>query len=428
MRLTSRYSKSAFRTAAACALSLLMIFPPAFGFPFFHKKKPAAESIPPSTRISPDLMKAAPATETIKPQAEKLAKPIAPPAPPPTPLQALVQKGIFPQDAETRTTPFNRAELASILIKALGHNTQLVSEFPFYRDVPKDYWAYAPIEIAREKRLIDYDDEHGFYRPEKTVTYADAYLAISHAITGPPPSKDATEHLLKPFKDKDALPPDVAAAAAKMALVRFFSTRNAQAPQKTTLDANEPVYAEGLAPLATYLMRLIQRRAPVRTEAITAVPVLPAGLKLSVSPATAILETRLTPGEYVYFTLPMPVDRLPRGSRMRGVVREAQADLRKYSVELFEAQTPDGTIYQTSADLSLSFPPKEKLGFFVPGEVFEAYTKIPANPETNEPETSAEKAPANITPPPNKSVPAIPEKPKAASPAIKAPKKPAIPK
>lgn len=424
MSLTSGYSKSTSKTVIAVTLLLLLGSQTAFGLPFLPKKKPAVENLPPSTRISPNLMQPAPVTEPGKPPSGQLAKPVAPPEPPPTPVQTLVKKGIFPEDAETRTTPFTRAELASILVKALGHNTQTVSEFPFYRDVPKDYWAYAYIEAAREKQLIEHAYGHGFYYPDKTVTYADAYLAISHAITGPPPTPEVTAHLLKPFKDKNTLKPYVAAAAAKMTLVRFFATRNLSETQKTMLRPNDPLDAEGLAPMITYLQRLIQRRSAVRTEATTAMPVLPAGLKLSVSPATAILEAKLTPGEYAYFTLPQPVDRLPKGSRFRGVVREAQPDNRKYTVELFEAQSPDGTLFQTSADLILSFPPKEKLGFFVPGELFETYTKSPANPEENEAETVA----PSVTPAPNQPVPAIPEKPKVSKPTIKAPTKPAIPK
>lgn len=397
MRSTIGFSKSASKTGIACLLTLSLCLPSAFGLPFFSRKKPPAEHIPPSSDVAPRM---------IKPGNQSNPKEEAP-TPPPRVLPAaddvrsLIDKGVFPPDAATRTTPFNRAELAWILVKALKHNTELVSEFPFYRDVPKEYWAYAPIEVAREKKLIEHPDEHGFYHPEKTVTYADAYTAIAQAITGPLPSTEATEFLLKNFKDKADISPQVAPAAAKMAQVRFFSNRAMPEARRTLLNANDPVYPEGLAPHISYLMRLITRQAPLRAEVAETLPVLPAGLTLILSPATAIFEARLGVGEAVYLTLVSPAGPLPKGSRVRGQVQSANTNERTYGVDLFEARTPEGQFYQTSAELTLKFPPKEKLAFFVPGENFEAVTKLPDTgiQELTAPTDDTQSAPAdNKTP------------------------------
>lgn len=426
MRSTIGFSKSVYKTGIACLLALSLCIPSAFGLSFFSRKKPQAEHIPPASDVSPNMIN--PGGDQASPASNNTETP----APPPRPalntddVSALVKKGIFPADSTTRTTPFNRAELASILVKALGHNTELVSEFPFYRDVSKDYWAYAPIEVAREKKLIEHSDGHGFYHPEEIVTYADVYTAIAQAITGPMPSEEATEFLLKSFKDKADIAPEVAPAAAKMARVRFFSNRAMPEARRTLLNANDSVYPEGLAPHVSYLMRLITRQAPLRAEVAETLPVLPAGLSLSVSPATAIFEARLGVGEAVYLTLAAPAGPLPKGSRIRGQVREARTNERTYIADLFEARTPQGEFYQTSAELTLKFPPKEKLAFFVPGETFEVVTKLPETEETittPTPTDASQSAPAdNKTP--SFAPPAVkqPTPPIQAPPATNAPK------
>jgi hypothetical protein len=374
MNSICNFSKSASKLGLACALCLATSLTPAFAFPFFHKKQPPAESIPPSAQVSPGLLNnAAPPPNVAQPSG-------APPAAAITtdPLQALVLKGVFPSDAATRTAPFSRAEWADIMVKALGHNTDLVSEFPFYRDVPKDYWAYVPIEVAREKRLLQRRNEHGFYYPEKPITYTDVYVGIAQAITGPPPNPDVTAHLLEEFSDGDSVSPFLAPLVAKMAQVRFFKHSGQEKP---ALHPGAPVYPAEIAPMITYLMHLIEKRSVVGpTEEV--VPVLPAGMTLTLSPATGILEPQLTVGASVSFTLVNPIAPLPKGSKLQGTVQDANMSSHSYTLDISNAETPDGTNYQTSAPLTLSFSPKGKLGFFVPGETFITTTRVPPNTST----------------------------------------------
>jgi len=166
----------AFGLTAGLLLSPTLL-PAAQAFPFFHKKQKTQQpNIPPAIQTQPGLL-----------QAPEVPQPVKTPALPPDATQILVQQGIFPPEALTRTEPITRAEWAGILVRAIGHNTKLYSEFPFYRDVPATDPDYVPIEVAREKKLTVYESDHGFYHPQKPVTYAEAYESISHAITGPPP-------------------------------------------------------------------------------------------------------------------------------------------------------------------------------------------------------------------------------------------------
>jgi hypothetical protein len=350
-----------------------MSLQPASAFPFFHKKKPPAPSIPPSAQVSPGLLNNA---GQNPPAPGQPAMPLEQPAAVPTdPLQALVQKGIFPADAATRTAPFSRAEWADILVKALGHNTDLVSEFPFFRDVPRDYWAYIPIEVAREKGLLQRRNEHGFYYPEKPITYTDVYVGIAQAITGPSPTPEVTTHSMENFSDRDTISPFLAPLLAKMAQAQFFKHSG---QEKWEAHPRSAVYPSEVAPLITYLMHLIEKRT-IAAPQEEAVPVLPAGMALTLSPATGILEAQLSVGASVSFTLVNPIEPLPKGSRLRGTVQEATIPSHTYIIEITEAQTPEGITYQTSAPLTLTFSPKEKLSFFVPGETFTATTRIPLN-------------------------------------------------
>jgi hypothetical protein len=325
-------------------------------------------------------------------------------APSPDPLPSLVKQGIFPADAITRSTPVTRAELAEILVKALKHNTAQFSEFPFYRDVPRESPLYIPVEVAREKRLMTDASEEGFYFPERAVTYGEVYRAISNAITGPPPSPEEAAHLLSRFTDRSELPPEMRQAVAKMARTRSF-WRNSQG-EIASLWQDE-VTPEGLAPLIASLMYLTENRASLLPEEV-AIPVLPAGLELSVSPSSAIFESRITVGETLYFSLVFPVDPLPKGTRLQGVVRAVQPD-KTYVVEILEARTPEDVLYSTSAELAITFPKRERLAFIVPGEVFQATTRIPANapssatpvqPTTGPAGSSASRPEPPSTPPP----------------------------
>lgn len=445
MNSNTGYTKWESKAGAALLLCFLLLAPDASAFSFFGRKKEATpvENIPPATQFSPGVDPTAepadsqneparnPQQDSAQDQAAQEQReqeqnqtqnaeqptvkdngqaPVDPAAPenadagqratpaqraanrsqePADPLPVLVEKGIFPADSGTRTTPITRAELASILVKALEHNTTMVSEFPFFRDVPREHWAYVPVEVAREKRLLTDAYDHGFYYPDRAVTFGDVYRAISKAITGPPPSSDEAAHLLSRFVDLDELEPDDRMAMAKMARTRYF-WRNNQGDISSHW--TEPVSPKDLAPLVASLMYLTEHKAALIPERGT-LPVLPPDISLTVTPSSAIFEERIGVGEVVFFTLVYPADPLPKGTRLRGIVRDVLPS-KTYIIELTGARTPEDQIYRTSAELSIIFPPREKTAFIVPGEVFQTTTMVPEGVTQNAMPASPSQSPA----------------------------------
>lgn len=356
-------------------------FHSAQAFPFFHRHPKQLPNIPPGAQSQPGMIEPPPAVPAT----------VKTPFVPPSPVQTLVKRGVFPSDAETRTTPITREEWAKILVKAIGHNTTLVSEFPFYRDVPLTHPSYTYIEVAREKKLAVYNDDHGFYYPAQPVTYEEAYFSIAHAITGPPPDIEAAPHLLQGFSDRDQLSVEYQRAVAKMVRVHFF-----QHPPQTQLHPNEDLTFAGAAPLVSDLIKLIQLRTPLMAERKTAIPVLPAGLSLTLSPATSILEADLNVGQSVSFTLMNPVAisslaYLPKESRFEGQVVDATQAQRTYKVKLTRVKTPEGDEYKTDAEFVISFSPRSRITFLVPGELYSVVTQEPPKSTTGE-ETEGEES------------------------------------
>lgn len=396
MKSSTGYTRWGFSAALALLLVLSFTAPAeAFSWPWRHKQP--AKNIPPSAGVSPDLMN--PQQPGGPPEGNPVEQPNPPP--PPDPVRQLTDNGILPADSVGRTTPMTRAELAATMVKALNYNVKMVSEFPFYRDVPLDHPAYVPIEVAREKQLILRDEDHGYYYPDKTITYADVYKAMANAIAGPPPVEEQAEQLLGSYTDQSELPTEMRLAVSKLARARFFHGE--------TLHVNQPVTPEGLAPFMVDLLNLVKHNEPLVETRLATVPILPAGMRLTATPTTAILEARLNPGETLYFSLVYPVDPLPKGSRLRGTVREV-VDEHTYIVEINQVQTPDDVIYQTSADLTLLFPPRKKVTFIVPGETFEATTRQPGTSTTTTGAPNTGTAPLPPGPPPaaDKSLPPLP--------------------
>jgi hypothetical protein len=384
MKSGRSYLKLMAKSVLSIGLSVSLLFPVANAFSFFKKKLPA-QALPPKVKIVPEMMniKGQPITspQAAPPQAEKNVQPPAQlkNGTPPVyeqggadPFQDASQK-IYSPLLRSQTQPITRAQLAEVMLKALAYDTTLVSGFPFYRDVPVDSPAYVPIEVGREKKIMEYPEDHGFYYPEKPLTYGELYLAISHAITGPLPEGARAEYLLRNIPERAALSTQHYQAVAKMAQSRFFEKTWRHQTRFAPVD--EVVTPQGLAPFLTYMMFLKERRAVVSTSDQLN-PQLPAGMRLMISPSTGILEAQLKAGGRIRFQLVKTVETIPRGSMLRGVVQESSAD-RSYQIIFNSIRTTEGLIYDTRAELSVSFSTRDKLGFIVPGETFEVVTGSP---------------------------------------------------
>lgn len=394
MKSRRKPSRRLYKAALALALIGLFLQPPsAEAFLGFLRRKP-------TTATQHPLDIPLPEPNATQPLHRNLVSPTVPAAshtdqaaaseslslPAPTSshpdVQLLVEHGIFPADAPTRQTPLTRAELADILVRALGHNRNLYSEFPFYRDVPRSHWAYVPIDIARSKRLIEQPDGQGYYQPDDVVTFAEAYQAMANAVPGAPPSEEMTAYLLHPFEGWEHWPEHLQQAVAKLARARFFPDSSPlETPVQLPTDA--PLQLDGLAPLVRYLVQVTDYRKPLVTlDRRKEVPALPSGLTLAVTPMITIYAARITVGQTVHFSLVTPAQNLPKGSRLRGIVRDIPSE-RQYIIELNEAQTPQDEIFQTRAELVLTFDASDRLAFIVPGDIFTTVTQ--PVPELGEP-------------------------------------------
>jgi hypothetical protein len=291
-------------------------------------------------------------------------------------IDKLAAAGILPENLQNNPQQvITRAQLATIFVKALNHNQQLYELFPFYRDVPRNHPDYAAVEIARETGLLTFPQNHGFYHPDWSIQYSTLYMAMSHALTGPNPTLDEQELLLKPFGGVKAFPSWLAPNIAKMTRLRFFVTSTGQID--TDLHLKEDVTVEGLAPLLTSLMHVIELRSTASDQPDQSenAAILPGGLSLVMTPSTTIFESQLTPGQRVYFSLSEDVSPLAKESRVRATVRDVDNNLHRYTLMVDEVRTPEGVLYKTQASVVMTFPPRRRTPFIVPGQLLEANTE-----------------------------------------------------
>lgn len=401
MRFGDRFSTLSFKAALLLGLlGGLSFLPTAAALSFFGGKKKVkapVESIPPIIQHQPSLMRPAyePAPKDAKPE---LTKPEAmgpiPIVQPADPVKALIDSTVYPPAWNERIDPLSRAELADVLVKALKHNTKLVSEFPFYRDVPKDYWAYNTVETARAKKLLDYPNDHGFYYPEKLVTFSEVFTGIAHAITGPPPSDEETSFYLVIYPDWEDIPAELQPAVAKMTRSRFF-----EGQLSPGLQLSEPATPKAIAPYIITLTHLNERRTVLPPQKEALLPTVPGGLTLKISPTIAIFEARMGIGETVYFSLIEAVGPLPKGTKLKGTVIDMIRP-HSYVVELTEAEPPEEGLYRLNADMNIVFT-KKSLPFVVPGESFQAITRTPSSAPVVGPIKKNGPVPVKPVPPPS---------------------------
>ncbi len=295
-------------------------------------------------------------------------------------LNFLIRAGLLPPESATRTTPITRAELARLIVGAIGYNTLMVSEFPFYRDVPVDLPDYAPIEVAREKRLIDYPEEHGFYHPGQAIRFAELYGALGKVLRPPAPSDSANRLTVESFADGNRLPAELVTPVAKMAYANFFP-QTRQERHETYLLPQQEVSAPAIAPFIVRLMQVAGTHTQLEAALPSgAVAFLPAGLSMTVTPTASLFRSRLAVGDTVTFSLVNNAGPLIKGSRFRGRV-ESVADGSTYRIRLYEVRTVnEDQFFETNTILTLVFPEKDEKAFVVPGQVFEITSGAPEPP------------------------------------------------
>ncbi|MCA9800066.1 MAG: S-layer homology domain-containing protein, partial [Cyanobacteria bacterium HKST-UBA04] len=317
-------------------------------------------------------------------------------------IQHLVGQGFFEPVTDGRfypNDPISRAELVTLLYRAYQLNNPFVSEFPYYRDVETDHWAYQPIEAFRVKRWVSGMNDDGYFMPDKPVSLLETALVIHRSLPKQHIRTPLTEAATVLAALQDEL--DDKPAEAVWALTR--NIKGHLIPYNPAQPYNQfqrPITRlEAVAMLG--LLEQITRQYEVNTD--DAMP-LPENLVLTVSPAESLTFSQIQAGQTVAVTVQDPVT-LPntamgiieRGSKGTGVITAVNQANRQASVVIDEIILPSGKVFTTRAELSLAFKdvrklllsedikhpgdtPENELFMVVPGQVYTMTTlPLPAS-------------------------------------------------
>lgn len=305
--------------------------------------------------------------------------------------------GVIPSilEALKASTTVTRAQMADSLVKVLNYPPLEVSEFPFFRDVPRNYWAYAPIEVLRERGFVT-GYSGGFYKPDQTVSRLDVYMTLAGVLSSVPMKDSTANMLLAPFKDRAAVP-----AWAKPGIARLVQEDVIRISRRRENNLNPDqkiVPADFVRLLGQLSLRVGDTGAVVARTNDESLPAIPPGMMLKVTPNSAIFRSKLAVGDYLYFTLledvpvikspakpvenpeatkPLP-DELPdvlaRGTLLRARVNGIENE-NIWIFRLNQAKTPDNKYFRLKALLKIRFQGQGEQSFVVPGQTFEVPTQ-----------------------------------------------------
>lgn len=301
-------------------------------------------------------------------------------------VKDLLAKNIFPQAiAEKLQAGENpivtRAAFADSLIRALQHQTQWVSTFPFYRDVPADHWAYNAIEVARERKLMSsVYKKPGYFEPDRPITRLEAYLVLARSLAGNVPSLEMSNQILSAFPDYQSLPEATRPQVARLVNARIVRPWG----QKPALSPREPLNYISFAFMLEREITITSIKQLLLPKVNQQLPSVSGGLSLALVPNNALYVAQLKVGNTIFFTLNESVfDRdndfnLPKGSRVRGEVTEIQPPS-TYIVTLKQLNTPADSTYNLNGFVALPFK-NNKDAFIVPDMPYDAVTSAEVGP------------------------------------------------
>ncbi|MEB3288040.1 MAG: S-layer homology domain-containing protein [Vampirovibrionales bacterium] len=296
-------------------------------------------------------------------------------------MRLLIQREILPQAvynlySRNINALVSRGAFANVLIKSQGHNTSLVSEYPTYRDVPKTYWAYAPIEVARERQLLT-GNAQGYFHPNDIVSRKDAYLIFAGLLAGTRPSLALSDKILSPFSDSGSIPERIRPDIARLVNAQLILPKPEPDNQ---LNIEAPL---DFAELSAILSREVEIQdykrflLPVNEATL---PHLPSGVAFSVVPNGALFKNKMVVGDTVYFSLTQPVQttlngaplEIPLGTRLDGelanITNGTEGPI--YEIHFNKIQVPAGDNYQVEGSIDLKFDNTQVEPFIVPGEPY----------------------------------------------------------
>lgn len=117
-----------------------------------------------------------------------------------------------------------RAEFASMAIKALGQEDISVAQPVNFTDVTPEFWAYSAIQKALYFELIAYNESSKTFRPDDTVSRAEAISMAVNALTTQEISDVKALEVLKEYQDLKNTPVDFIIPAGKAEILNMLVT------------------------------------------------------------------------------------------------------------------------------------------------------------------------------------------------------------
>lgn len=156
-------------------------------------------------------------------------------------ITEMSEKGIvvgYPDGSFRPDENVTRAEFASMAIKALGQeNAQVIQSIKFV-DIEDDFWAYDAIQKAVYFDLISNDKSSESFRPEDSVSRAEAInIAVNSLTTEQISEQKAYDVLAKKFQDIKDVPAWFIVPAGKAEILDMLSVKP---DRKGFIDAERP--------------------------------------------------------------------------------------------------------------------------------------------------------------------------------------------
>lgn len=171
-------------------------------------------------------------------------------------IKELSQSGVivgYPDGTFKPDEQVTRAEFASMAIKALGQEHTTVAQPVNFTDITPDFWAYDMIQRALYFDLISCPPSGQPFRPQDSVSHAEAVSVAVNALTTETISLQKAKEVLKNYADLGLTPEWYIVPAGKAEILEM----NVHEPNKPILlNANLPA---SRAEIAVLLKNMIEQ-------------------------------------------------------------------------------------------------------------------------------------------------------------------------
>lgn len=169
-------------------------------------------------------------------------------------IKELSQSGVivgYPDGTFKPDDNVTRAEFATMAIKALGQEHTTVAQPVNFTDITRDFWAYDMIQRALYFELISCPETGDLFRPDDSVSHAEAVSVAVNALTTETISPQKAKEVLRKYGDV-ATTPDWYLVPAGKAEILSMNVHNPNAPM--LLNANKPATRAEIAVILKNMM------------------------------------------------------------------------------------------------------------------------------------------------------------------------------